>query len=166
MEIRTWNSSQVDAYPVLLGRLVANLGSLELALRHAIYLHETPTEQRHPSVSAWWKSLRVGGAHPVNALTSWDPLGPLITKYNRQNPTAAISEDIVDLRDALAHGRILTDDPMSELRLIRFSDPRRSGVAQVEMVGVLSPDWFEKQIHRIHDAAQIVRQRVRELAPG
>jgi hypothetical protein len=92
-------------------------------------------------------------------------LGKLIAKYNQRNPSAIIPNDIVDLRDALAHGRIVTDDQMSELKLIRFSDPRGSGVAKVEMVDVLSPHWFRQQIHRVHETTRIVRQRVRELSP-
>ena len=146
-----------------LGKLVANLATLEFALRVVIYLCEVPPEQRRP-VARRFTALSAGDELEESALTSWDSLATLIVKYNCHNPNAPIPEDIGDLRDALAHGRVLTDEPDANLRLIRFGRPREGRVL-VEMNQTLSMDWLDQQIHRLHDAVVLVHRRMRELAP-
>ena len=52
--------------------------------------------------------LAVGQTRPVNAFTNNDSLGALIKKFNALpavNHDHRVDESIVDLRDALAHGR-------------------------------------------------------------
>jgi hypothetical protein len=163
MDAKTWNSSPPDAYPLALGKLFANIASLEFALRAVVYLCDTPADQRK-RVARRLTALCAGDVLEKSALTSWDTLRELITKYNQYNPSAAISEDIWGLRDALAHGRILTDDPTSDLKLVRFSRPQGERVT-VEKVETLSIDWLGRQIHRVHDAVVTVHGRMRDLAP-
>ena len=162
VEHQTWTANL--EYAPLLGALFANLGSLDLALRHAIYLHETQPEARVRSVSAWWASLREEQVHAKNHLTSWDSLRELVGAYNSYSPTLRIDEGIADLRDALAHGRILATGPASDLTLIRFSNPRQTTTVTVEKVERLTPDWLRQQIHRVNVAVVRVRNRIRELS--
>jgi hypothetical protein len=162
MDSKKWGSNPPDLYPKMLGQLVANIATLELSLRVVIYLHEVPVEQRQP-VAKRLTSLRAGDTLEVSSLTSWDSLGELIAKYNLHNPGASIPEDIKDLRDAFAHGRILADNPTSDLKLVRFSRPK-GGSVTVELAQEMSIEWMGEQIHKIHDIAETVQRRIRELS--
>ena len=163
MDAKPWRSNPPDAYSIALGKLVANVATLELALRVVIYLSEVQPSQRQP-VARRLTALCAGDELGESALTSWDSLTALIATYNRYNPNAAVPEDIGELRDALAHGRVLTDSPDTNLRLIRFGKPRNGRVA-VERIEALSIDWLDRQINRLHDAVVLVHKRMRELAP-
>jgi hypothetical protein len=163
MDAKTWASNPPEQYPLQLGKLLANIATLEMALRAVLYQQEAGDSARRP-VAKGLTGLRVGQVLEESALTSWDSLRELIARYNKRNPDAAIADGICDLRDAFAHGRILTDDPASHLRLIRFSHPK-DGSVTVEMAETLSPEWLGQQIHRVHDAVQIVHQRLRAADP-
>jgi hypothetical protein len=159
VDAKTWESNPSDLYPLQLGQLLANITSLDMALRAVLYQQETPASARRP-IAKPLTMLRAGDVLEESALTSWDSLGRLISKYNSRNPDAAIADGIVDLRDAFAHGRILTDNPVSHLRLIRFSHPR-NGRVTVEMAEDLSPEWLAQQIRWVFAAVQTVHARLR-----
>jgi hypothetical protein len=153
-----------DVHALGIGKLVSNLVSLETGLRVAIYLSETPAAERVPnSFRIAELTLTVGQVLEENALWSWDSLSDLISKYNELNPDAAIDETIQDLRNALAHGRILAANPTSEMRLLRFSKPRNRKVT-VEMVQSITLEWLDVQIKRTMEANLIVNKRLHELA--
>lgn len=154
MDAKTWESIPTDQYPLLLGELVANIATLEMAVRAILYQQETPAVVPRP-VAKSLTHLRRGDMLKESALTTGDSLRTLLARYNSLNPDAAIPEDICDLRDALAHGRMLTDDPNTYLRLIRFGHAKEGNML-VEMAETLSPDWLNQQIHRVHDAVQSV----------
>jgi hypothetical protein len=65
-------------------------------------------------------------AFAANCLTDWSTLRELISAYNARESAHAgrtIDTAMMDLRDALAHGRMSASTMTSEYRLIRFSKP-------------------------------------------
>ena len=95
-------------YAYNLGSLLANFQSLELGLR--AFLQQLPDAR--PLGIPYGEdiySFPAGQAVPESELTSYDSLGRLIDKYNeaaRDQGLAEIDHGLVDIRDALAHGRV------------------------------------------------------------
>src|SRR5260370_28215351 len=108
------------AYSEGLGKTIANLQSLEFLLR--LFLHNT--QQPEPT---WLEKgptdMAVGDIVAETPLTDWSSLGVLIDRYNASiggRPSLRVSKSVVDLRDALAHGRMFMTDMTSAPILIKF----------------------------------------------
>jgi hypothetical protein len=145
-------------YAYHLGGLVANLQSLEFLLR--AFLQQLPSARPMgiPGGTDLY-SFPVGATVPENELTSYDNLGQLIDKYNveaRRRGIDLIDRDLVELRDALAHGRLSAPATNDYMRLLKFSKPN-SGCVTVTFNAVLDEDWFKRQKRRVADAMRAVR---------
>jgi hypothetical protein len=83
----------------------------------------------------------------------------LITKVNERLNALGIHEcvdaSLVDLRDALAHGRVSALDPNGPLKLMKFSRARQ-GKVQVTTVIELTPQWLTEQTKRTFAEVQKV----------
>ncbi|MBN2590552.1 MAG: hypothetical protein JXA96_11880 [Sedimentisphaerales bacterium] len=151
-------------YFVRLGTLVSNLQSLEFFLR--VYLQQMPDSK--PFGIPKGKDIYqypVGSELPLNDITSYDTLNDLIRKHNKyavKQGEEIVDESIVDLRDALAHGRVSASSPNSSLRLLKFSRPNRTNKDKVlvKFNEVLSLDYLDQQIKRIHAAIMIVNAKL------
>jgi hypothetical protein len=69
-------------------------------------------------------SFSVGQNLPESDLTSYASLGALIAKYNdtaQEQGLTKIDDTLVEIRDALAHGRVSAELTSDTLRLIKFS---------------------------------------------
>jgi hypothetical protein len=155
--IKTVTTQEEQAYledhAYHLGSLLANFQSLEFGLRS--YLQSLP---HAPALGVPHGqdiyAVPIGGQVPENAFTNYDSLGVLISKYNeaaRQRSSAEIDPSLVEIRDALAHGRVsaqITDDT---LRLLKFSRPK-NGIVEVTFNALLSRDWFLDKKKRVCDA--------------
>lgn len=162
VEVQNWADRRFDdEYPAALGKLIANISTLELSLRIVLYLSEVPVERRLP-VSSQLATLSRGDELEESRLTSWEGLGELIAEYSAKFPTNSLPKDIVDVRNAFAHGRILSSAESSELRLIKFNRPR-GGRVSVEFSQTLSLRWINEQIHRVYEAASSVGRHLRSL---
>lgn len=151
------------AFPDALGRLVSNLVQLEFSLLVALYLQE-PTQMPTETL----QTLKVGDVLPENHLTSWTTLKDLVSEYNaREKARAAktVDDRIVDLRDAIAHGRVTMRRDTMEYRLIRFSNPRKTGKVTVELTDTLTMRWLEQQVKFAADAMMVICARIEELKP-
>jgi hypothetical protein len=116
----------MDQYALGLGKLVANMLALESTLRFALSVMEVPP--RPPTDLARLFQASVGTPFPECALTDRDSLGTLIQKYNEKiklkRPELAIENpEIKRLRDTIAHGRLMAEDPEPPLRIFKFSKP-------------------------------------------
>lgn len=155
-----------QVFPDALGRLISNIVQLEFAIRVALHLQEPEEARMSTEVLRFAKP---GDIFPENYLTNWDSLGKLITEYNRREQARGgrtIDKAIVDLRDALAHGRMSASTLTSEHRLMRFSQPDRSSRAViVERVETLTLEWLEQQVGWTVQAQELVFQRIEELKP-
>lgn len=154
----------LDTHVQGLGKLLGNFHSLEFTLR--LYLYKLPSA---PSSGVLYGtdiySFPVGTELNECAITNYDSLGDLIDKYNKEmkaRGVAALDQEIVEIRNALAHGRVSAKNMDKPLRLLKFSKPNKSGRVCITFNEELSEVWFTTQIERVANAIQSVRQ---QLAP-
>jgi len=153
-----------------LGMLVANLQSLEFALR-AFLANDEILSGRQPSQSLNLDALSVGDIAPLNALTNYDTLSELVREYNNHpkisSANLTIDETLVDIRDAIAHGRVSSPTPSARFKLLRFSKPKRND-NQVKVVfsATMTEGWFKEQINRVRDAVLRVNEANEKLKNG
>jgi hypothetical protein len=107
-----------------------------------------------------------GDRVPLNALTSWAQLGDLIKAFNdsqaAHNPPLHIDPSLKALRDAFAHGRIVGNDSLSNLIMMRFAKPKGAEVF-VEERHELTLEWMKAQSARVREALQIAYLRLIEF---
>jgi len=126
-----------EDYALALGKIVANLQGLELMIRS--FLHDTLDAQDGLHQQPFPLDVAVGTELPVDHLTNYDPLGRLIDKYNETNPP--LDKYLVDLRDALAHGRVMGEIESNHYRLLKFSKPV-NGMVEVTHNEELTEEWL------------------------
>jgi hypothetical protein len=83
----------------------------------------------------------------------------LIKKANnllQEHNAPLLDEGLVEIRDALAHGRIASLKDEERLRLIKYSRPI-NGQVQVTFNEVLDEHWFMVNKRRVRDAINILR---------
>jgi hypothetical protein len=127
-----------------LGKIVSNLQSLELLLR--VFLCDANKE--HFTIpNAETASV------PKNYLTNYDPLGRLIDKYNarlsaRERPQFEVDRSLVNVRDAIAHGRLCSPVEGFPLTLYKFGKPdEKTGSVPVEAVISVSDEWLKTNVN-------------------
>jgi hypothetical protein len=158
----------VDEHCKQLGGLLGNLQSLECCLR--IFLHHLP-DARPLGVPFGTDiyTLPVGSDLPENELTSYESLGELIARYNREvlahRAREQIDPALVIVRDALAHGRVSTNEENQPMRLLKFDRPR-AGRVRITFNEEMTMDWFKKQkqkvllgLKRVHEAYKTLTSR-------
>lgn len=136
-----------------IGSIITNIQSLEFALR--LFLDET---QGHPAIASDNPSnlteLTVGEWVQENYFTNYDTLNLLIRKTNvelqKRGLSERVDESLVEIRDAIAHGRVLSLHPDGPFRIIKFSKPI-NGKVQVAISVEMTPDWLSQQTKRTHD---------------
>src|SRR4030042_292832 len=96
-------TNMTDDYYIKLGKLVANLQSLECLLR--VYL--LAIAQKTGSMNAgpdYWK-LNLGDVVPVDEFTNYDALRTLVEKFNKnivlRDRALTVDPKVVDVRDLL-----------------------------------------------------------------
>lgn len=104
------------------GEIVVNLQSFEFLLRRFLF------GVRHEQAERRYENLAVGDVVNENSITNYHGLGRLIKDYNtyvsKSNPGLKLPRnDLVNLRDALAHGRIYSATPDGDCVLLKFSKP-------------------------------------------
>ncbi len=152
----------LDEHANNLGGLLGNFQSLEFVLRN--YLQTLPTA---PPFGVEYGvdiySFPVGAELPLNEFTSFDSLGQLINRFNHEMNQQGLQEldtTIVEIRDALAHGRVSASCPKDHLRLLKFSKPR-NGKVTVTFNTEMSDDWFKEQKKRVYEALQYVYEKIK-----
>jgi hypothetical protein len=155
------SNDDVERHALDIGRLIVNLHSLEFLLR--VFLSKQPDARPwHLSDGREIYSSPVGSTLPVNDLTSYDSLMVLIQKFNKiveADGKEVLDLTLVDLRDALAHGRVSKGTADQHLRLLKFDRPMNNQV-RVSFNQVMSPEWFKEQRARVIDAVRHVYEMV------
>lgn len=151
-----------------LGKLVANMQSLEFALRAFLVNNEIASGVSFPQ-SANLGEMKEGDIVPENAFTNYDTLEKLVKKYNN-NPKIlsaglTIDETLVYIRDAIAHGRVSAPTPSSSLRLLKFDKPKNNQV-KVTFSVLVTKEWFAEQIKRVYNAVLKVNEANDKLQSG
>jgi hypothetical protein len=169
-----WVIELPDEHCLRLGRLVARLQALETLVRFALQ-DRAEAELNQPSVGAAAFMARAGdsvGVPATDHFVSFDNLGQLVAKFNRAFPDHSLDLASLDLRDAIAHGRIMRVivDGSAVFRLVKFSQVRSDSLypgyspvphyADVEFAELMTHDWFaawvsflDAQIERVRAAA-------------
>jgi hypothetical protein len=155
----------IDEHSKHLGGLLADFHSLEFCLR--IFLHHLP-HARPLGVPYGTDiySLPVGTDLPENDLTSYETLGVLIERYNREvlahGAGEQVDQTLVSVRDALAHGRVSTKDENQPMRLLKFDRPRQ-GRVRIAFNEEMNEAWFKKQKKRVVDEINRVHNAYKNL---
>ncbi|CAH1905654.1 conserved hypothetical protein [Candidatus Nitrotoga sp. HW29] len=155
-----------DNHALNLGKLVGNLHSLEFILR--AFLQKLPDAR--PTGVAWGVDIYL---FPIDTelaeseLTSFDSLDDLIKKVNKklshQKMPAQIDRTLVELRDALAHGRVSTVVEGDPLRILKFSKPNHDGRVRITYNQVMSEEWFSEQRERVFQSIKIVANAIEAM---
>jgi hypothetical protein len=139
-----------EVYATKLGQIWANFHSLEMTLRTFLALRD-PRDALKEGQS--FATLAVGDVVAENPTTDYASLGQLIDQFNKAaSPQRRIDPTLVDLRDALAHGRVWSPDGSFPLRLLKFSRPHRDGSIRVTWATTMTGDWLDEQRQRVFEA--------------
>lgn len=137
--------SDLDQHALRLGQIIGNLHSLELLLRIFLLRKETQVGSQEPALP---EISQLGEQVTVSSLTNFDSLRTLIANYNEviddEDRALRVEPDVADLRDAIAHGRVLSPNPVRPLRLFKFSKPAQGRVTVTHAL-VMTDDWFDEQ---------------------
>lgn len=116
---------------------------LELLLRIFLLRHEGS------GFSSQYFHAELGDTLPEDAFTNHDSLAGLVAKFNQvaegTDGLSPIDLAVVELRDALAHGRIAYLEDGAPARLLKLSKPTNGSVS-VTFSAVMNRDWFFSQI--------------------
>lgn len=153
---------KADNYYLQLGRLVANLHSLEFALRAFLVRHNKGQE---PSVDL--DAIAPGACAPENSFTNYDSLRTLLKKFNDIMKQHALpySMDIAvaEVRDMIAHGRVASKDRrLVPMELVKFGRPVPAGVP-VEAIETMDMDWLEQKVSLVGRQIRTVRDASRDM---
>lgn len=155
-----WNVN-IDETRSKVGAIVANLQSLEFALRLVLAASEP-----HAGVKLDLDRLRVGNRVPESPLTNYDTLGQVIEKVNRcfvaRGVADKVDASVVEIRDALAHGRVFALRPDGPYRLVKFAKPV-NGAVEVASVAELTAARLDHEIERTGSELRKVVRVARSL---
>jgi hypothetical protein len=144
-----------------LGKLVHNFQCLEAWLRFVLLKLET---SQHAQAQIDFENLPVGTALSVNEVTDYASLAALIARFNARMASKGaktLNLALVEIRDAIAHGRVIGTASGFPLRLVKFSKPNpKSGQVSLIVNEVMDQQWFELQILRTNRAIERVRTEV------
>jgi len=153
--------TNTDALPMAIGKIITNLQALEFSLR--LFLYESVGPQ---DATLRLEQLVVGDWVSENPITNYDSLSILITKVNERLENLGVGERVddtlVNLRDALAHGRTSALQPTGPFRLMKFSRGRQ-GKVRVTTITELTPDWLAEQTRRTFAEVQKVARIGRSI---
>lgn len=151
----------VDEHAKLLGGVMVNLHSLEVAIR--CYLSRLPSLNKSDSASGFNALvLPVGAEAAEDVITNYESLGKLVKKFNCEmgkQGKSTIDLCIIGLRDALAHGRVTAKLEEQEMRIVKFSRPIK-GIVKVEVNEIMSADWFASKRRFVYDAVMLVHAEI------
>jgi hypothetical protein len=139
----------LNEHALMLGRLLVSFHCLEYALR--AFLYERCDPPHAPLASGTdLDSMIFGEVVAENAITRWDSLTHLIKRYNRAISDVQLTVDpsLVDLRDALSHGRMAASLSERNFALVKFTRPY-AGRVEVGFREELTKEWMENQIKRV-----------------
>lgn len=139
------NRMDILQHAMLIGKIVVNLQSLEFALRS--YLYSVAHDRSHHKNLF---SVKLGETVTATELTDYSTLGQLIQRYNRivPDPKLKLDPSLVDVRDALAHGRVFAALPQPPFTLLKFGAVK-NGKTKVTYLQELTEEWLDQQVKRI-----------------
>lgn len=142
-----------------LGGVIGNLQSLEFSIR--LCLSQRPDSPVRNAYTDDFRNAPVGTLVAESDMSSYAPLGQLIKKFNELFGSlgSTIDPALVDLRDALAHGRVFAGPDDEHFRIVKFDRPV-NGAARLSYNQVMTEDWFLESKRRVRDAIHAVMNRL------
>jgi hypothetical protein len=143
----------VDDYNKGIGAIIMNLQALESIIRFFFFRRNG---EKNP-----FPKPKESEVVPNSSLVTHQQLKKWIRKYNgclsKEEVTKySISEDIIEVRDALAHGRLVAPDPPElPYTLWNFGQPS-NGQVEIRFCEVLTAEWLEQTKVAIYDAKEKV----------
>ncbi len=132
-----------------IGCLVTNLQSLEFVLR--LMLESVDRDIGEASMSVTLPFLSPNDHVPEAPMTDYDSLRALVEKANRvlksRDIPHRVDPRVVELRDALAHGRVLCLRPDPPFSVVKFGKPHGGRVRVVARYD-MTEEWFKEEIER------------------
>ncbi len=139
-----------------IGKIIGNLNSLELLLR--VFLCEANGEKLEFPASST-------GTVQETHLTNLMSLGDLIDAYNSTltppEKMFSVDRSVVKIRDAIAHGRLISLSETFPLTLHKFGKPK-AGMVTIELVEVISEKWLDENRKLIRDQMDKIPQCTKE----
>ncbi len=139
-----------------LGQLLSTFQGLEFMVRAFLYKREGPegaVVDDSPDFNA-----AVGSFVPISSYSDFRSLDPLVRAYNKLirrvgRVDLAIDEGIVDVRDAIAHGRIFGTPGSETLELVKFDKPDKTtpGVVRVAVRCTLTTEWLKERAQHVQN---------------
>jgi hypothetical protein len=138
-----------EGYATKLGKIWGNFHSLETVLR-AILAQRDLREALTADQS--FETLAAGDLVRETPLTDYASLGQIIKQFNTVvSADRRIDPTLVELRDALAHGRVWSSNGSFPLRLLKFDRPK-DGSVRVTWATTLTDEWLDQQRERVFNA--------------
>lgn len=156
-----------ERYARALGGILVNFHALEIALRHFFKGYEARLVPPSPAVPD--KPLRVGQVIPLEAYSAYDSLNGLVKSFNavvkKDHGHLSLDPAIIELRDALAHGRVRSTEP--PLQLLKFSKPAKGGAGiTVLQAELMDEAWLKAQTTRLERETAKVFKAGKQMQPN
>jgi hypothetical protein len=131
------------------GMLVTNLELLEFNAR-------LQTEKAMQSPVDLW-TIQAGDSVPEDRITDYDQLRVVLRRFVQIAGRQLDVDALVELRDQLAHGRVIPHSPSEAfpLTLLRFGRPTNGKVPVLARIQ-MDDDWFKRQRFLVDQALQVV----------
>lgn len=154
-----------EEHPKQLGKLIGNLHTIEELARFWLAINEAGSlEATRPELP----KIKEGDLVDITPLSGPESLKPILEKYNKHIPKNCPDlkvdvDTIVNLRDALAHGRVFGfGDPqnasLTPLRLIKFAKNAKNKKVKVELCADMTDEWFTENIQILEKGLDNMRQ--------
>jgi hypothetical protein len=158
------NSKLRKEYEANLGKLFTNILSLEMLLRLYLFYKEPNIFINEFKLD----SFKEGDIVPNNYFTNSCTLRPLIEKYNiyctDNFRELSIDPDLANVRNALAHGRVLSQEPsLCNIRLFNFELKNKNQTLTYNKI--MDKEWFKKNITLFLNAIRNVHKRIENDFP-
>lgn len=142
----------LESYTLALGRILVGFHSLEISLRHFFQGYEATLNPPPPVVPP--KPLRVGQVVPKATYSAYDSLNGLLKSFNavvkEKHEHLSLDPALIELRDALAHGRVWSEALQPPLQLLKFSKPvAHSEGVTVQQADLLDEAWLQAQLLKL-----------------
>ena len=140
-----------------IGGLLSNLQTIEFQIRAHLAWARLPEATGMPQGHKL-ADFHIGNEYVAGAFTSYDALPALVGKFNEiavKGGHKLLDLGIIELRDALAHGRCAADPGDNHFRLIKFSKAK-AGRVTVVYNAIMDSAWYDRQRRMLTDALWVL----------
>lgn len=136
-----------DEHYFLLGKLLGHLQSLESMIR--LFLVKTNYESFTGLAPQDLPNAVIGTEYEASNLTSYDSMRTLVNAFNTEADRLGLDRidvKVIDLRDLLAHGRLLNAERRAPLRIVKFSKCLPNGRHRLVANELMTREWFDASL--------------------